>query len=1103
MPISKAGTKIPVKTEPPAQDETEAMGRIEQAERNGGSILDLTNLGLYSIPGSILILQDTLSKILLGNAPPPFSLVGRKSQPSNNISDFSLLKEFPRLKSLSVSRMPVSSIAKIPCLEELEELDMSYTGLHDISYYKSLPNLKVLNLEGNEMIDGLYNLRLPNLENLNLKGTHTIRLDFLSGTKLKKLRILDLSNNPIRAFDRFGPLPSLTNLEELRASRCDIHEIGFLATLKKLKILDLANNMIEELTPLFRLTRLEQLNLSKNRLNNLTPLKGLKNLNRLYLDRNRIFRLDVLADLHSLTHLSLSYNLISKIKPLAALTSLEYLNLRRNEIKDISPLKNLLKNKGSKIKLFFERVNWSVSNRKGIILSENPITNPPVQYLTAGSEAIVAYWQQDTAAKVKTNREEKLPVKEAKLILLGNSHVGKSTLAHLLKNNALPSTSLPSTHGLEFSTWQPDWKIGKDHLTINIIDFGGQEYYHDTHHLFFNDKAAYLLLWEPRTNVNKKIDTPVGTRDHLEVIRHFTLDYWLNAIEIYGGSRLSDPAPDDEGPSEDKPNEEDDGPVNGRPNGHPPVLLVQTFADNTVNALLNLQDLQKNYWPLVGSLSINMDIKKQEIKGIGMLQLMIKEMYEAMPESIEQRYFESWITIRKYIEETETDQHHIFNIERFRKYFLDHSGTKMAHSDENIRTLCITLDYWGVVLYRYEIPDLRDIVIVNPQHFTGDIHRLLTDKIRENNGTITRPQVIEALKINDREAETFLTILVKFKIIFELPQKDATVAPCYISPMYLPERPGYVDLFLGHFTTFYRLKYEGYFHKGILLDCFRELGQDLYFDQRFYFYWQWGLVLKKDDRVIFIEFDENNLDQVLIRMNRNGQEKLGDDPFLQQILRSFESINRPYKCDLEFSPDGKRFVPKKHLQKEMALGLNIFEWEGGKADLRDFLFLFQEKERYSPYKRVFISYSSKDRISLDKLTSHLELYKSAGVITYWDDLMLASREEWNEQIREEMQKANILIMLLSSDYFGTSYIVKEEIPIALKSLEAPMKTKQVFWVLLRPCNYELFPEVARYPIYPLKETDELSGKAYQRAISEHENQDREWAKLLKMIFEEY
>ncbi|MBL0014962.1 MAG: hypothetical protein IPP17_00655 [Bacteroidetes bacterium] len=33
---------------------------------------------------------------------------------------------------------------------------------------------------------------------------------------------------------------------------------------------------------------------------------------------------------------------------------------------------------------------------------------------------------------------------------------------------------------------------------VRIFDFGGQEYYHDTHHMFFTNNTAYFLLWDQK-----------------------------------------------------------------------------------------------------------------------------------------------------------------------------------------------------------------------------------------------------------------------------------------------------------------------------------------------------------------------------------------------------------------------------------------------------------------------------------------------------------------------------------------------------------------------------------------------------------------------------
>lgn len=170
--------------------------------------------------------------------------------------------------------------------------------------------------------------------------------------------------------------------------------------------------------------------------------------------------------------------------------------------------------------------------------------------------------------------------------------------------------------------------------------------------------------------------------------------------------------------------------------------------------------------------------------------------------------------------------------------------------------------------------------------------------------------------------------------------------------------------------------------------------------------------------------------------------------------------------------------------------------------LKNYLFFFRQEELPSYAKRIFVSYSSKDREFVNEVKLHLDLYKNTGSFNYWIDLNLTDESEWNTQIMAEMEKANLLIMLLSPGYLSTSYIIDKEIPVALQYQSAPVKEKQVFWLLLKPCNYEAFPEISKYPVYPVKEHDSSKGIAVQKAISEYPNRDRIWVELLKFILDD-
>ncbi|MGK2861781.1 MAG: hypothetical protein ACSLE0_07585, partial [Chitinophagaceae bacterium] len=63
-----------------------------------------------------------------------------------------------------------------------------------------------------------------------------------------------------------------------------------------------------------------------------------------------------------------------------------------------------------------------------------------------------------------------------------------------------------------------------------------QEYYHDTHHLFFTDNTAYILLWEGSSNQFGELEVDQRQTDlswKNVKIQTFPLEYWLDSIRYH------------------------------------------------------------------------------------------------------------------------------------------------------------------------------------------------------------------------------------------------------------------------------------------------------------------------------------------------------------------------------------------------------------------------------------------------------------------------------------------------------------------------------------------------------------------------------------------
>jgi len=104
---------------------------------------------------------------------------------------------------------------------------------------------------------------------------------------------------------------------------------------------------------------------------------------------------------------------------------------------------------------------------------------------------------------------------EARVIILGNGNVGKTSLVRALIDHSYFPTESTITRGIEVNKWV--FEVEKTEYKISFWDFGGQEIYHATHQFFLAKNSLYLIVWTARTD---------------DDLRYF--DYWLNTIKIFG-----------------------------------------------------------------------------------------------------------------------------------------------------------------------------------------------------------------------------------------------------------------------------------------------------------------------------------------------------------------------------------------------------------------------------------------------------------------------------------------------------------------------------------------------------------------------------------------
>ncbi|MEJ9411417.1 leucine-rich repeat domain-containing protein, partial [Schinkia azotoformans] len=228
----------------------------------------------------------------------------------------------------------IDDLSPLTNLTNLELLNASYNQIEDVTLINLLKQLIELDLSNNLIKFNSFSLFNANMGEENF-STMSISNPF---SKLKKLKVLDLSNNQITDISN---LSELTNIEELKLSENKIQDISALNQLTNLTALGIPYNEISNINSLSELTKLKYLDLSYNQIDDLSSLSNLINLSELALYNNNIYDVNPLSNLINLNTLFLSDNNIKLSQPLSYLTNLKILHISDNPISDSQALDKL------------------------------------------------------------------------------------------------------------------------------------------------------------------------------------------------------------------------------------------------------------------------------------------------------------------------------------------------------------------------------------------------------------------------------------------------------------------------------------------------------------------------------------------------------------------------------------------------------------------------------------------------------------------------------------------------------------------------------------------------------------------------------------------
>jgi GTPase SAR1 family protein len=468
-----------------------------------------------------------------------------------------------------------------------------------------------------------------------------------------------------------GEIRHLARLEEFYLDDNDISalppEIG---DLRALRNLDLEGNCLTSLPrEIGQLRNLEQLDLRNNSLKSLPKeIANLANLRRLYLRGNQLKELP---------------------PELGRLTSLQKLELDDNQIsnlpRELVPL---------------------LGGRTAITLAGNPLVDPLPELLARGAPALAAFLM---------SLEDAVPQYEAKVLVVGEGNVGKTSLVAAVKHEPFIENR-ETTHGLEVHVIELSHPHLDVPMSVRSWDFGGQEVYRITHQFFFSRRALYVLVWNPRDGQEQD---EVGG--------------WLRRIRLRVGTKAR-------------------------------ALLVATHG-NERQPELDYESLVEQF---PGMLAGAYRIDSKTGSGIKELREAVAREASALPQ-MGTMLSSRWIAARDEILGRYREEPQISRTE-----FEEHCERNGLQRDETT-TLLELLHDLGYVIHYGDDDGLRDIVVLNAEWLTKAIGHVLEDKpTRDALGVLDHQRLLEiwgrdgAVGYSPEHYPYFLRLMEKFDVCYRL-----------------------------------------------------------------------------------------------------------------------------------------------------------------------------------------------------------------------------------------------------------------------------------------------------------------------------------------------
>lgn len=104
---------------------------------------------------------------------------------------------------------------------------------------------------------------------------------------------------------------------------------------------------------------------------------------------------------------------------------------------------------------------------------------------------------------------------------------------------------------------------------------------------------------------------------------------------------------------------------------------------------------------------------------------------------------------------------------------------------------------------------------------------------------------------------------------------------------------------------------------------------------------------------------------------------------------------------------------------------------------------------------IFLCYAHEDKKLLRQLEKQLSLLQRQGLIDVWHDRDISAGTEWEREINEHLNSAQIILLLVSPDFLNSDYCYSIEMKHVMEKHERG--EVRVIPIILRPVYWEKTP----------------------------------------------